>query len=248
MADLLLDIGNTRCKYAQFAEGELSSVQSFSFDSLTFESSIKSIFSGLPHPSTVYISNVAGAGVAEQLETFCISQWQIRPKFAKSSSKFNGLDNAYIKVDQLGVDRWLAIIAVNNCYQKPFCVVDCGTAVTIDAVDLTGNHLGGLILPGLTVMRMAINAQTAAINIQQLIQKPPLFARSTEEAVSSGIVHSVAALIDNACKNLTNDIGQNVQCILAGGDASLIQQNVTVETRIEQDLVLKGLLVYFGMT
>jgi len=140
------------------------------------------------------------------------------------------------------------MIAVTDCFSSPFCVADCGTAITIDAVDKDGKHKGGVILPGLTLMRTAINANTDAIEIEQLDDHVEIFGKNTQQAVSAGINYSATALIETVYHALEKEADLDVKCILTGGDAEFLQSYLSVPSAIETDLVLKGLVSYFGLT
>ncbi len=252
MAILLVDIGNSRVKHATLRQGELQQIEAHALDKVNVQQSFDTSFSALNAISQVYVSNVAGDVVANMFITDCKARWNIVPEFAKSLPEFNGLVNAYDNLnsnaEQLGVDRWLAMIAVNDRIAQPYCVIHCGTAIVIDAVDGESRHLGGLILPGLTTMRLAINANAETIEINELTAAPAFFAQTTHNAVSAGIQYSVAALIEKACVQLQQHTGEQVICMLSGGDAQFIKDNLTQFCSVEPALVLKGLVTYFGLT
>ena len=72
---------------------------------------------------------------------------------AKPEAFAYGVTNAYAQPEKLGIDRWLGMIACYNLYSSGFCLAGCGTAITVDVVDSTGQHQGGLISPGLLLMK-----------------------------------------------------------------------------------------------
>jgi type III pantothenate kinase len=144
--------------------------------------------------------------------------------------------NAYQQPEQLGVDRWLALVAVRRHYQIPACIVDCGTAITVDLMDVNGKHQGGLISPGLTLMRKALTEGTEAL---QFLETDYVFgpANFTGAAIYSGTLSAAAGLIEHV---LTRQPG-TVQLILTGGDAKLIARQLMGKPVIDTNLVLRGL-------
>src|SRR6202034_3800599 len=84
-------------------------------------------------------------------------------EFITAAPEFNGLTNGYLDPSLLGADRWLALIGAWTKASGALCVVDAGTAVKVDAVDAKGQHLGGLIAPGIHMMREALMNKTSDI-------------------------------------------------------------------------------------
>ena len=123
------------------------------------------------------------------------SLWGITAICLSVSRQAGGVMNAYDDIDQLGVDRWLTIIAAWNRYRSAVCIVDCGTALTLDVVSASGQHAGGFIVPGLTLMGDVLNRQTQQINAS-LDQKLSLeLGRNTRECISNGAVMAITSLM-----------------------------------------------------
>lgn len=118
----------------------------------------------------VWLSNVAGEEIASLTSQLLQEQSCVNYRFATTQTQQCGVRNGYRKPQQLGVDRWLAMLAAFHLPQRAtgqsLCVVDCGTALTLDVLDATGRHLGGYIAPGLTAMREMLNQKLAHIDIK----------------------------------------------------------------------------------
>ena len=153
---LLIDIGNTSLKWAVWESGEFRQKGAESYRLSEIEALCNKFFSALPVQGKIYISCVAGAQVKDAIDLWLQKKWQIKAVYVISQQQQMGLVNAYHDIETLGVDRWYAMIGAWLKYKKAFCVIDCGTAVTLDVVDNDGQHLGGLIMPGLTMMRSAL--------------------------------------------------------------------------------------------
>lgn len=171
----------------------------------------------------------------------CTAKWHQTPRFAVSSSTCAGVISAYEEAPEtLGVDRWLALIAVAGMGQD-VCVVDCGTAVTLDVLQADGQHLGGYILPGLSMMAEMLLKSTRRVRFdpaQSGFSLAP--GRSTGEAVTHGALAAVVALIEKEA----GVPGRHI--VLAGGDADRISALLACPHHCEPDLLLKGLQRYFS--
>jgi len=163
----------------------------------------------------------------------------------RSSTQACGVVNAYPESDRLGVDRWLCLIAVHRQTRAPACIVDCGSAITIDGLDAHGQHLGGLILPGFEMMRAAILRNTQ-IQAATTGGPPELLARDTESAVAAGGLFACAGLVELVVRRIARQCGRVPEVVLTGGDGGKLPSILEMEARYEPDLVLQGLAQLVG--
>jgi len=151
-----------------------------------------------------------------------------------------GVVNAYADPSQYGVDRWAALIGSRSLVHDPVCIIDCGTAVTVDLMDAAGRHLGGRIMPGLEMMQQALLQRTAGIH--RIAGKVEDFACNTADAVSSGTLHMLHAGLIEAITAARRRLGDSMKTLITGGAAQLL---VSLEgmplMRFEPHLVLKGI-------
>ena len=149
----------------------------------------------------------------------------------------------------MGVDRWLAILAARKRYGGAVCVVDVGTAVTIDQVDDTGQHLGGVIVPGIDLMYRSLFKDTGDIGrLDARSENPPpaereTLGRSTTAAINGGIMSAICGLIESCAAQLEARCRDNV-LIITGGDAERIVSHLRIAAEIRPALVLEGLMAY----
>jgi type III pantothenate kinase len=238
---LLVDIGNSRIKWAQQLDAGLQSCDACVYNKSQPIESIEQAWAELPRPSQVVISNVAGQEMAAEMSAYLQSLWGITAIFLAVSRQAGGVTNAYDDVEQLGIDRWLAIIAAWNRYKSSVCVVDCGTALTLDVVSASGQHAGGFIVPGLTLMGDALNSQTQQINVS-LDQKLSLeLGRNTRECISNGAVMVITSLINQVRDKLISEHGKDSHCIITGGYAEEVMNLLEVEFDYDPQLVLNGM-------
>lgn len=230
---LCLDIGNSRIKWGVCNLSTLD--MSFQAVANDFNQAVDgfSQFSVMP----VWVSSVGSADVNDSFSQWFDENWQQRLNFIKSESEFKGLINAYEVSEDLGVDRWLAMLAVRNLTADDYCVIDAGTAVTIDVVCSTGEHQGGLIMPGLSLMGKAISK--AAANIHQVAGKQQTLANNTVDAVTSGIMANWLGGIEKALSEI-RQILPGCVVFVTGGDAEKVKSINVGNVVYNNDLVLLG--------
>lgn len=232
---LCLDVGNTRLKWCRFRLHDLSANASGSIDNVSVVSidGIDAEFNQLAK-TPVLISHVSSALLKKQLIDWFVKNWHIEPYFIETVSEYDGLKNGYKIPGDLGVDRWLAMLSAKKISKKAFCVIDAGTAITIDVVDKDGVHQGGVIMPGKGLMLRALTKNTA--NIGQLEGRVSVLADNTADAVMTGVVASVLGGVDRVLEEI-KDQWPDVEIIITGGDAELFEHNNWLTVT---DLVLKG--------
>lgn len=236
--NLLIDSGNTRLKWAMLQEDGLFTSHALLNQQLTRQQLIAAWKHQSP-PKRLAIACVGKVPLLELVLAVAVELWPaIEVIFVKSEAKAFGVVNAYQQPEKLGVDRWLALVAVHHHYQQPACIVDCGTAITVDLIDADGNHQGGLISPGLTLMKQSLATGTAALQFNQINYDvgPASF---TEAAIYSGTLMAATGLIEQVLSQQHD----SVQLILTGGDADIIAEHLKIKPIIDSDLVLRGLAI-----
>jgi len=244
MMKLLIDAGNTRLKWCWY-DGEDLPLDFFSAEYEELEEKGADLFKGSgPDTDAVLVCNVAGPET-EQLLNQCFSDWDISPKYFISEARKCGVSNAYTKPEQLGVDRWMALIGAWSINQEATCIVDCGTAVTIDVLDDQGCHLGGMIVPGMELMQDSLTNQTDGILLDEDTEQdenPALLARDTGNAVMAGSVYAIVALIDRVRQDIEKELDVDLPLYLSGGDVDVIESLLSCESRFEPMLIFQGMI------
>lgn len=145
---------------------------------------------------------------------------------------------AYHRPEQFGIDRYLDLLAARALYGWPLIIVDAGTAVTIDALDAQGDHAGGVILPGLDLMRRSLGQGTDRI-AENADAPQRLFGESTAECVSGGIWFGLRSAIQGIVDEMRTTIGA-VPVVLTGGDAAMVANGLD-NVIYDETLLLKGI-------
>ncbi|MFQ5660664.1 MAG: type III pantothenate kinase [Gammaproteobacteria bacterium] len=239
--NFLVDIGNSRLKWACLTGSKLQNHGSIEYTPKGLTDVLSGHWQGCPVPRQVSISSVAGEEVAKGISAVVKRLWNIHPVFARVERERCGVVNAYRDVTQLGIDRWLAMIAAWNRYLAPVCVVDCGTAITIDGVSAGGRHLGGLIIPGLELMQKSLINRAQGIKADIGFEPELAFGRSTPECLGNGAGYAVASLIDRVAGDLETGQGGSLCRVITGGHAEFINGLLLHKFDYHPDLVLNGL-------
>ena len=245
MIALLMDIGNTRLKWGVLEDGAIRRTGHISRDRIR-EQGLVALTSKLPrYVDTVFASNVAGTSFATRIAGVVGMHCNTDMHFARSESNACGVSNSYRQARRMGVDRWVAMIGAWAEVESACLIVDAGTAVTIDALDQTGQHLGGQILPGVSLMAGSLAAQTSDIpNIQRRAASQKrgmeMFASTTAGAVGHGALNAVVGAVERAA-DVMHENGHDPTVILTGGDASRILKSLGEEPIHRPNLVLQGL-------
>jgi type III pantothenate kinase len=239
---LLVDIGNTRIKWAIKDGAEFTTAVPRFHRGHQMADLLDMDWGQITAPDRVFISCVAKPEVRAVLNAWVTLHWQLAPHYLVSTRRACGVINGYDSEESLGNDRWAAMIAAFHEQHGAVCVIDSGTAITIDVVNKDGKHLGGLILPGIIGMQTALFQQTALPPMTiKFTSRATLLGNNTHDCVSLGIQHTLSALFVRLMMYLREDLGTEPTCYLTGGDALAIQSFLPTATQHEPYLVLKGL-------
>lgn len=238
--NLLLDQGNTRTRWVVMAGDHVAARGSFGEAGAEPHDGLAA---WADRVSRVAVSSVADAGRRAALAGTLRRLGHREPCFLAAQAAAGGISSGYRDPARLGVDRWLAMLGARRLGSGPFLVVDAGTAMTLDAVDARGQHLGGYIVPGLRLQCRALEAGTARVGLSEL-EPVTEWGRDTAEAVANGVLLSLAALVDRALIELRRGVGDTCRLVLTGGDARriapVLQSGVPV---VDEDLLFRGMLV-----
>lgn len=242
---LVIDIGNTRIKWATLDDGVLGAQSATSYSAWEREDIVRTVFAQGPRPQRVIAANVGGSKIGELLRDAARAAWNMDVQFVHSTAQAGGVRNAYPEPANLGVDRLMAMIGAHAMKVGPACIVSVGTAMTIDALDVDGQHLGGVIVPGPDLMTTSLlrNTSEIATRAAQGNIGADVFADNTLGAVKQGAVHALAALVERAVQSMQVRISATPALLLTGGASAALDGLLQYPYRHVPDLVLRGLAV-----
>ncbi|MDV2469974.1 type III pantothenate kinase [Acinetobacter chinensis] len=240
MKKLWLDIGNTRLKYWITQDGDIIEHAA----ELHLQSPADLLLGLIHHFKALKLSQAGVSSVQDKKSNQRIREilkkLEIPVIFAQVHAEYAGLQCGYQETSQLGIDRWLQVLAVVNSNDQNYCVISCGTALTIDLAD-GFQHLGGYILPNLYLQRDSLIQNTKGIKIPDAAFSELSPGRNTIDAVHHGILLGLISTIEKVMQQTPR------QLILTGGDAPLFAQHLQqFNPTVESDLLLKGLQHYIA--
>ena len=240
---LVIDIGNTRVKWALADAAGLLSEQGACLHAEIADSRLTLAAKKANRAFAANVSNDKILSIIKQL----ISPLPF--KALQVSDKACGVENLYEQPKKLGADRWAAAVAAWQLTQKPTIIVNAGTAVTIDSLNIIGIFLGGTIAPGLRLMFESLNQNTAKLKMtdgKKVDLNLKQFPINTADAISAGCMNAVVGAILLQINQQTQHYGKPPILILSGGDADLIAPALKLDAKqviIEENLVLQGLVL-----
>jgi type III pantothenate kinase len=235
---LAIDAGNSRVKWGWHDGKSWTSVATVSLVEFAAASDHVNPFS-VTHadPQRIIISNVAGDG-AHHLLVNWTSIFDAEPIWLRAEAKRCGVTNQYERPEQLGPDRWAALIAARAVHNGPCLVVNSGTATTVDMLTAEGVFRGGAILPGVELMRFVLHEHTGRLPIQEGGYRDA--PRNTKDAIETGCRHAQAGAVERMYR-VFRELELNPLCIVAGGAGRVLVDQLSMPRRYIENLVLDGL-------
>lgn len=229
---LLLDAGNTRLKWAAVEAENWRKQGSAHYMDLSALAQI--LETGLD----CYVASVASAQQEQQINAL-LAPFAITPRWLTTEAQTLDLKNSYANPKQLGVDRWMGLLAARRRTQAPTLVVSVGTAMTVDALSGDGVFLGGLIVPGIAMMQQALRHGTS--RVAEVSGTWQAFPRSTGDGVESGIVAALCGAIRSQHGRLAEAAGKAPHCFITGGHADKLLPHLGLAVEQVPALVLEGI-------
>ncbi len=270
MTTLLVDIGNTRIKWALLrrgsrtapaAGGRLGRMHGAEHAGWRAAQFGQYVLTAAPRPERVVAVSVAPESVWRAFAQACRLTWQLQPERIASERRRAGVVNGYRQPWRLGADRWVALLGARALLGagRAVCVIDAGTALTLDLLDGRGHHLGGAIVPGPELMVASLLDGTGGIRrragatpddalrarFRRASRAGAIFARDTQAGLAAGAVYAAAGAVQAMLAQASARLGQPPALLLTGGAAgslaSLVRTAAGRRGRVVPDLVLRGL-------
>lgn len=229
---LLIDAGNTRIKWRLVAATD---PQHMVDEGVLEHAELGELATLRARPTTrIFATNVAGAEVAARISGALAP---VRIHWIRSGTESCGVRNSYDAPDQLGADRWVALVGARRLHPYACLVVSAGTASTVDVLCANGDFAGGLILPGVELMQQSLARGTA-----QLPHAHGQFSalpRNTVDAIHSGCMQAQAGAVERMFRHIA--VEPHALCLLGGGAANSFAGLLEIPVRRVDNLVLQGL-------
>lgn len=247
MNALLVDIGNTRIKWASLTDEGLGRTKVQTHADLG-PRDFDRIAGSARGADRILVSSVASSKVNDALVLAARRTEAPVPELVATQRRACGITVAYVEPWRMGVDRFLAMIGAHESFSRPVCVVGVGTAMTIDLLGADGRHRGGAIIPAPPLMVSSLLEATSGIRRRARGgadgRGPALFGRSTRAAVEQGARFAAAATVDRAVGEARALLGRTPRVVLTGGGARGLMPLIRASSIVVPDLVLQGLAVW----
>jgi type III pantothenate kinase len=238
---LLIDVGNTRLKWALVSAGAVLERGAFAHTGADVTGALDREWRALPTMQHIHVASVASLALDEEIEASARRRFGIVPDFLRSPAAALGIRNGYVEPQRLGIDRFLGLVAIHAASARAQVLVGVGTAMTLDALDADGTHLGGWILPSPSLMRDAVLARTARVGVSD--GRLTDFADNTADALHSGALHAASGAVERFCANAARRFGTRPAVVLTGGGADEVAA-LLADAQPRPDLVLDGLKLW----
>lgn len=277
MSTLLIDVGNTRVKWSWFDHSESAAGQPKAKASgavthreaslSTVQSTLQGAWEALPVSESaiaVWVASVGNQVLTEVIDRICGQLWSTESQLITSAPRWGELTNGYELPEQLGVDRWMAVIAAYHRYRdNNVLIVDAGTSVTIDAIMAGGQHIGGAIFPGYLLQQQSLQQDTANLATLSETEIPDTdvdteycptcaspdmpFATNTKAAIEAGIDGAVVGAIEYFIRRMEAVLASrrnfSIKILITGGDAKRIMAKSSEAFEHTPELVIEGMLL-----
>lgn len=241
---LFIDIGNTRLKWMLYEDADTLVTGAWTHGDVPEQ---MTIWRGLDLQGA-WLASVAQESLAAQVSDFLMAMGVAVQRVATQPEQA-GVVNAYADYRKLGVDRWLSLLAARQHIPGRAVVVSVGTAMTIDVLEPSGQHRGGLILPGLRLMRESLSQGASLLPLVKGGHWQ--LGTSTEAAIAGGTLGALTSTLEAVlAEYLPSDEGGTSEegyCVITGGDGELVY-NALADTwqqcaSLEPDWIFSGLLI-----
>ena len=246
MAVLLIDIGNTRIKWARLDNGRLGVRHAAIHADWGVDDYARRVIGAARGVTRLFVASVAGKKVDRALAA-ASRRAGIQCEFVSVPRRAGGVTVGYLEPWRLGVDRFVAAVGAHQLFKGvPVWAVGVGTAMTLDLIAADGKHKGGVIIPAPALMVDALLTRTSGIRRRSqggAAGAKGLLARSTRAAIRQGARFAAAALIDRAVAEAEALLGKRPFVVVTGGESAAVRPLLKSPAAGVPDLLLKGLAV-----
>lgn len=238
---LLIECGNSRSKWGHLRDAGIVDLGVFAYAELTDATSLANAWRAAGTYERVILASVSSNPLVEEALALLRQDQGVAVHLLSTRQDCCGLHIAYQRSESLGVDRWLAMLAAIESSGPAYCIVDCGTAMTVDVVSAERRHLGGQIIPGLELMRNSLHHGTSLLPRIEIPQGSGLLGTNTEACIATGTLTALAGAV-NLIREEMAYLGE-IHGIITGGNARDVLPLLHGQWELRPNLVLEGMAV-----
>jgi type III pantothenate kinase len=241
---LAIDVGNSNIVFGIYDDKlintfRLSTNKSYTIDELGILIYQYLIFSkiNINEIKAVIIASVVPT-LIETLKSSIKKYFSIKAFIVGDDIKIN-IKNLYSNPEQTGVDRLINAVSAIEKYGTPLIIIDLGTTTTIDVINLAGEFMGGVIFPGINILKETLAIKTAKLPNIELSKPINIIGKNTQECIQSGLYYGYLGAIEGILLNIKME--SNVKLIATGGLSKYLLENNANIDYIDETLTLDGL-------
>ena len=238
---LLFDIGNTYTNIGYWNRSSLTNPKNIATKNL--EGEISKFQNKLINE--IYLTSVILPKTLQKIKKQINNDIGSNITEIKSNRKLLNVTNGYRIPEKLGNDRWVSAVGMYLTYKSSLCILDCGTAISIDFINDNGKHVGGFIFSGphgySASFGFANNLKNIKLPPMTLSQKKITPSKSTEEAISDGYVLMILSAIERTYKDYSQKLKKKPLLLITGGYGEIISRKLSLKNSYIPNLVLKSL-------
>ena len=248
---LTIDIGNTNIVIGCFEKDRLLFLERFSTDQEATSLEYATIFKETLDLHDILPGQIQGGILSSVVPSVTGTVKEAAEKYtgARSLEVGPGMKSGMRPdVDdpaKQGSDLVVGAVAGVHCYPVPQIIIDMGTATTVSVIDRTGAYIGKMILPGLAISLDALSGRTAQLPRISLDPPKKLIGSNTVDSMKSGILYGSAGALDGLIDRINEELGEHCTVVATGGLARAVIPLCRHEIILEEDLLLKGLLILY---
>jgi type III pantothenate kinase len=181
----------------------------------------------------------------ETFESLARQYFSLEPLFIEATRQDLVPIPTYKPPADVGADRIVNAMAAFDLIGGPTIVVDFGTATTFDAISGKGEYLGGVIAPGIGISAEALFSRASKLPRIEIRKPSKVIGDSTVGSMQSGLYFGYVGLVEGILGNMKGELGE-AQVLATGGLASLVAAATEAIDRVEEDLTLFGLRLFYS--
>ncbi len=245
---LAIDVGNTNTVFGLFEGERLVDSWRVKTDARSTADELALLLRGLlehhPRPDGIALCSTVPAVLHEMRAVLTRYYSDVRAVIVEPGVK-TGVPLLYDNPREVGADRIVNSLAAYTLYGGPAIVVDFGTSTNFDVVSDKGEFLGGALAPGIEISVDALAARGARLFKVELSRPRSVIAKTTFEALQSGLLYGFAGQVDGLVRRIEEELGASTTVVATGGLAPLVLEESQTIQHHEPELTLIGLRLVF---
>lgn len=249
---VVVDVGNTNTVLGVYNENEILYCWRINTKNIGTSDEVGILILNLFKYENLNKDEVKGVVIGSVVPTVIYSlkhavqkYFNINPFIIEPGIK-TGICIKYDNPKELGCDRIANAVAAYELYGGPIIVVDFGTATKFCVVSQKGEHLGGVICPGIKISAEALFRETSRLPKIELKRPENVINKNTLGAIQSGIIYGFEGMVRFLIESIKKEMGdENIKVIATGGLAGLICNDNDIADEVDSNLTLEGMRILY---